>query len=105
TNDSGYVVPLMIVSVVAYVTAKRFAPYGLYDGWLAARGQHLAHGVDQSILEHISVRDAADTTTPHVLPSTHLAELSRLMSEARASTLPVVDEDDVFLGLVGQHRL
>jgi CIC family chloride channel protein len=105
TNESAYVVPLMIVSVVAFITAKRFAPYGLYDGWLAARGQHLAHGVDQSIIEHLRVRDAADTTTPRVHPSTSLGEISRMMSEARASTLPVVDDDDVFLGLIGQHQL
>jgi CIC family chloride channel protein len=105
TNDSSYVVPLMIVSVVAYITAKRFAPYGLYDGWLAARGQHLAHGVDQSIMEEIRVRDAVDTTTPRVHPATSLTELSRLMADARAMTLPVIDEDETFLGLIGQHQL
>lgn len=105
TNDSAYVVPLMIVSVVAFITAKRFARYGLYDGWLAARGQHLAHGVDESIMEHIRVRDVTDTTLPRVSPATSLTEVARLMSEARAGTLPVVDETDVLVGLIGQHQL
>jgi CIC family chloride channel protein len=105
TNESAYVVPLMIVSVVAFITAKRFAPYGLYDGWLAARGQYLAHGVDQSIMEHLRVQDAADATLPKIRPDTNLVEVARLMSEARATTLPVIDEDDTFLGLIGQHQL
>ena len=105
TNDSAYVVPLMVVSVVAFITAKRFAPHGLYDGWLAARGQHLAHGVDQSIMDHLRVRDAADSTAARAHPAMSLPELSRLMSDARASTLAVVDEDGVFLGLIGQHQL
>lgn len=38
TGDYDFVVPLMIVAVVAYTTAKRFSPHGLYDGWLAAAG-------------------------------------------------------------------
>ena len=105
TNDSAYVVPLMIVSVVAFITAKRFARYGLYDGWLAARGQHVAHGVDESIMEGIHLRDVTDTTLPRIGPEMGLAEVARLMSECRASTLPVVDETDSLLGLIGQHQL
>ena len=89
----------------SFVTAKRFARYGLYDGWLAARGQHLAHGVDQSLMEDIRVRDAVDTTSPRIHPAMSLPEVSRVMTDARASTLPVIDEDDVFLGLIGQHQL
>jgi CIC family chloride channel protein len=105
TNDSAYVVPLMIVSVVAFITAKRFAPYGLYDGWLAARGQHLTHGVDQSIMEHIAVRDVVDTTCPRVDPSMSLVEVSRVMSVSSVGSLPVIDQERGFIGLISQHRL
>jgi CIC family chloride channel protein len=105
TNDPAYVVPLMIVSVVSFTTAKRFARYGLYDGWLAARGQHIAHGVDQAVMEHIQVRDALDTTIPTAGPATSLAELSRLMGATRASAVAILDEDDVLLGIIGQHDL
>ncbi|HEY4133096.1 MAG TPA: chloride channel protein, partial [Gemmatimonadaceae bacterium] len=105
TNDSGYVVPLMIVSVIAYVTAKRFAPYGLYDGWLAARGQRIAHGVDQSVMEHIRVSDALDAASPRVSPATPIEELVRIMGEARRSTLAVVEDDGTLLGLIGHYQL
>jgi CIC family chloride channel protein len=105
TNDSGYVVPLMIVSVIAYVTAKRFAPYGLYDGWLAARGQRIAHGVDQSVMEHIRVSDALDAASPRVGPATPIEELVRVMGEARRSTMAVVEDDGTLLGLIGQYQL
>ncbi|MEO6879119.1 MAG: chloride channel protein [Gemmatimonadaceae bacterium] len=105
TNDSSYVVPLMIVSVVAFVTAKRFAPYGLYDGWLAAHGEHLAHGVDQSIMEGIPVRDALDTTAPRATPVTSVAELTQLLSESRASTVAIVEEDGTFVGVIGHYEL
>jgi CIC family chloride channel protein len=105
TNDSAYVVPLMIVSVVAFITAKRFAPYGLYDGWLAVRGQQLSHGVDQSIMEQIRVRDALDPTAPRVGPATSTSQLVRVMSEARTNTLAVVEDDGTLLGLIDQHQL
>jgi chloride channel protein, CIC family len=105
TNDSAYVGPLMIVSVVAFVTAKRFAPFGLYDGWLAARGQHISHGVDQSLMDQIQVRDALDATVPRVGPAATVDEIARLMSEARASTVAVVDDDGTLVGIVGHREL
>jgi chloride channel protein, CIC family len=105
TNDSAYVAPLMIVSVVAYVTAKRFAPYGLYDGWLAARGQHIAHGVDQALMDQLQIRDAVDTSIPRASPAATVDELARLMGDTRVSTVAVVDEDGTLIGIVGHHQL
>jgi CIC family chloride channel protein len=105
TNDSGYVVPLMIVSVVAFVTAKRFTPYGLYDGWLAERGQHIAHGVDQSILEQLRVRDALDASAPRVTPTATLAEVTALMGSTIAAIATVVDADGTLVGVVNHHQL
>ena len=44
TDDYRIVPPLMLVAVIALYVARKFAPYGLYDGWLERRGEHLAHG-------------------------------------------------------------
>ena len=105
TNDSAYVAPLMIVSVVAFVTAKRFAPYGLYDGWLAARGQHISHGVDQSLMDQIHVRDALDTAVPRDRPG-HQRRRARAPDERHAiETVAVVDEDGTLIGIVGHREL
>jgi CIC family chloride channel protein len=105
TNDSSFVVPLMIVSVVAFVTAKRFAPYGLYDGWLAARGQHISHGVDQSVMEQLLVRDALDATAARATPAATLAELTRLMGDSRIGTIVVVEQDGALVGMIAHQRL
>jgi CIC family chloride channel protein len=105
TNDSAYVAPLMIVSVVAFVTAKRFATYGLYDGWLAARGQHISHGVDQALMDQIQIRDALDVGVPLAHPAATIDELVRLMSDARASTVAVIDDDGALVGVVGYHEM
>ena len=105
TNDSAYVVPLMIVSVVSYVTARRFAAHGLYDGWLAARGEHLAHGVDQAVMEQLLVRDVVAADVPRAAPQMPLDDLARLMRDARLGTVAVVDDDGSLVGSIGHHVL
>ena len=105
TNNASFVAPLMIVSVVAFVTARRFSPHGLYDGWLAARGEHLAHGVDVAVMEQLSVRDAIDRDAPFAAPGMPLGAMAELMGDARVAALPVVDELGVVLGVVISHDL
>jgi CIC family chloride channel protein len=105
TNDPSFVVPLMIVSVVSFVTARRFSPYGLYDGWLAARGEHLSHGVDAALMDHLQVHDAIDRAAPRIPPRMPVSALAALMVDARVSAMPVVEEDGTVVGMVASHDL
>lgn len=100
TDDYGLVLPLMIVSVLAYATSRRLTPYGLYDGWLAARGEHLAHGADRSILERVMVAQAVDRSAVTVPPEAPLEELVAATGRARQMALPVVDHDGGLLGVI-----
>ena len=103
TNDASFVAPLMIVSVVAYVTARRFSVHGLYDGWLAARGEHLAHGVDTAVMDQLQVRDAIDRGAPRVAPAMGVAAVAEMMGECRAAALAVVADDGALIGMVVSH--
>jgi CIC family chloride channel protein len=105
TDDYSYVVPLMIVSVVAYATARRFSPHGLYDGWLVAQGEHLAHGADRALMERLHVRDAVDTRVESVPPGATLAQLAAVVARTRQSVIPVVDEGGALAGIVTHHGL
>ena len=105
TDDYGYVVPLMIVAVTAYVTAKRFAPHGLYDGWLAARGEHLAHGVDRSIMDGLHVRDVLDRESVIVAPDARLRDLITVSAGSRQTVFPVVEAPCHFVGIITHHTL
>src|SRR5205085_2425871 len=104
TNDPAFVIPLMIVSVVAFATSRRFASYGLYDGWLAARGEHIAHGVDQALMDQLHVRDAMSTDVHAVSPGARVAELAEVAGRWRQNAIPVVDVDGSLVGIVGQHE-
>lgn len=105
TNDSAFIVPLMIVSVVAFVTAKRFAPYGLYDGWLHARGEHIAHGVDQALMEQLHVGDIVDRSVPRAGPGVSVIQLAQLMRDSHTSALAIVEDDGTFVGIVSHQEL
>ena len=41
TDDYTIVPPLMLVTVLALYVSRKIVPYGLYDGWLERRGEHL----------------------------------------------------------------
>jgi CIC family chloride channel protein len=100
TDDYNLVPPLMIVSVIALATARRFAKHGLYDGWLARRGEHLAHGADRAIMHRLLVRDVMSATAVHVSPGATLAEVVAASSESHLTTLSVVDEDGMLYGVI-----
>ncbi|HET7234176.1 MAG TPA: chloride channel protein [Longimicrobium sp.] len=105
TDDYSYVVPLMIVAVIAYATARRYAPHGLYDGWLAGRGEQLSHGADRALMEKIRVREALDPDAVQVPPNARLNELIEAAGRTRRGVLPVVEADGCLVGLVSHHAL
>jgi CIC family chloride channel protein len=105
TNDSAYIIPLIVVSVLSLLTARRLAPHGLYDGWLAARGEHLAHGVDQAVMDRIPLDAALERNVPSVQCDATLEELIAAAARTRYAVIPVVDEQRGLVGLVSHHGL
>jgi CIC family chloride channel protein len=105
TDDYTYVVPLMIVAVIAYVTAKRYAKYGLYDGWLAQHGEQVAHGVDESVMDQTQVRDAIGNGVTALNAGASIDEMLALTADSRHGVFPVVDDDGAFIGLITHHDL
>lgn len=105
TGDSAYIVPLLIVSVTSLVTARRLAPHGLYDGWLAQRGEHLAHGVDRAVMDRLHVETAFEADLATLAAEATLAELLAVASATRHAQVAVVAEDGALVGLVTHHEV
>ncbi|MGH7663699.1 MAG: chloride channel protein [Gemmatimonadaceae bacterium] len=105
TNDYTIVLPLMIVTVIAYVIAKRYSAHGLYDGWLAARGEHLAHGADRAIMDRIQAREALDREAVTVSPGATLADIVAATANTRHTTIVVVEDDGSLVGVITYHEL
>jgi CIC family chloride channel protein len=105
TDDYGLVPPLMLVSVIAFATARRFAPYGLYDGWLERRGEHLAHGADRALMHRIQASEALEADPVTVPAGATLADIVAAAGRTRHPSLAVVDEDQTLLGVITYAEL
>ena len=105
TDDYSYIIPLMIVAVVAYGTARRWSPHGLYDGWLAGRGEHLAHGADRALMEQIHVRDALSDGIVSIPPEARIGEIVEIAARSRQAAFPVVDEAGSLVGVITRNEL
>jgi CIC family chloride channel protein len=105
TDDYTLVVPLMIVAVIAYTTARRYSPHGLYDGWLAQHGEQVAHGVDQSVMDHMSVSDALDRGVATVSANATIDDLVLAAAATRHGVLPIVEDDGSLIGVISHHAL
>jgi CIC family chloride channel protein len=105
TDDYAIVPPLMIVSVIAYAVARRWSPYGLYDGWLAQRGEYLQQGSDRALMDRIHARDALDTRVVTVGPGATLAEIVRAAEKTHHTTIPVVEDDGSLVGVIFYDEL
>jgi CIC family chloride channel protein len=104
TDDYTIVPPLMLVTVLALYVSRRFAPHGLYDGWLERRGEHLAHGADRRLLERMRTGDAMMRDAPTVDIMASLASITSAAARARHGAIPVL-EDGRLVGLIAYEDI
>ena len=105
TNDYTIVLPLMIVTVIAYLIARRYSRHGLYDGWLARRGERLSHGADRGVMDRILAGEALDRQAVTVGAGATLADIVTAASSTRHTTIPVLEDDGMLLGVITYHDL
>lgn len=105
TGGYRMLIPLMIVSISAYLTIIVFEPHSIYGMRLARQGKLLTHNTDESILRLMNVDDILDTDDLAVHPHTLLADIVQVISRSRKSYLPVVDDSGRLLGELDITRL
>ena len=105
TDDYTLILPLMMVSVIAYSIARALSRDGLNEGWLTRRGEHIVHGADRAIMERVTVSEAFSPSAVTVPPQARLGDVIRAAGETSATTLPVVDSDGGLLGVITYEDL
>ena len=99
---SGYdlFMPLMIVSVFAYLTIIIFEPHSIYGMRLARKGQLITHHTDHAVLTLMSLDSVIDRDYQAVDPDMELGQMVHKISRSKNSGLPVVDAAGTLLGEV-----
>ena len=92
--------PLMIVSVCAYLTIISFEPHSIYSMRLAKRGQLLTHHKDRAILTLMSLDSVIEKYDEYLYPDMDLSELVKTISASRRDVFPVVDRQHRLVGII-----
>ena len=92
--------PLMIVSVCAYLTIISFEPHSIYSMRLAKKGQLLTHHKDRSVITLMSLDSVIEKYEEYLYPEMDLSELVKSISGSRRDVFPVVDRQHRLVGIV-----
>ena len=84
-------VPLMMVSIGAFVTINIFEPHSIYAMRLARRGELLTHNTDRAILTLMSMDSVIDRYSKYLTPEMTLGEIVNQISVSKHNVFPVLN--------------
>ena len=105
TGGYSLLVPLMIVSVCAYLTIIIFEPHSIYGARLAKEGKLLTHHTDHAVLTLMNLDSVIERDYLSVTPDMELGQIVHKISRSNSSVLPVLDPSGVLLGEVEIMRI
>ena len=104
---SGYnlFMPLMIVSVCAYLTIIIFEPHSIYGMRLAKQGKLITHHTDHAVLTLMSLDQVIDRDYTAVEPDMEMGVMVHKISRSSNSLLPVLDAAGNLLGEIDIRKI
>jgi len=99
---SGYelFIPLMTVAAISYGCSKYFIPHSLFNMQLAMKGQLMTHNKDKAVLMQMQLEKLVEKNFSSIHPELNLGELVKVVAESKRNIFPVVDQNNLFLGIV-----
>ena len=98
-------IPLMIVSICAYLTIIIFEPHSIYGMRLARQGKLITHHTDRAVLTLMSLDSVIDRNYTSVTPAMPLSQLVHAISKSHYNILPVLDDAGNLIGEIDMTKL
>ncbi len=98
TGGYNLFIPLIIVSICAYLTIIIFEPHSIYGMRLAREGKLITHHTDHSVLTLMRLESVVDRHYESVDSEMTLGDLVHSFSRSKSVLLPVLDSDGQLLG-------
>ena len=98
TGGYSMFMPLMIVSVCAYLTIIIFEPHSIYGYRLARQGKLITHHTDHAVLTLMNLDSVIEKDYLSVTPDMELGQIVHKISRSHTSVLPVLDAGGALLG-------
>lgn len=100
THGYSLVLPLMMTSVISYLTIMYFEEHSLYHKRLAQKGELITHHKDKTVLTLMKLHAVIEKDFDTVKPENSLGQLVRVISKSKRNTFPVVDDEGKLKGIV-----
>ncbi len=98
-------IPLMIVSICAFLTINIFEEHSIYGKRLALEGKLITHHTDRAVLTLMSLDSVIDRHYTWVKPDMELSQLVHALSRSKQSLLPVLDNAGCLLGEIDLQKI
>lgn len=103
TGDYGLILPLMLCSILASITARLIDPDSIYTANIRARGHKMVDGLEELAVHTTFVRDVMRKDTARVGELASFDEVLDLFNRARNDTIYVTTQDGRLVGHVQLH--
>jgi CIC family chloride channel protein len=100
TGGFDLFLPLMIVSLVAYITILCFERYSLYSIRLAQKGELLTHHKDKAVLTLLTLDDVIEKDFMVIHPKMTLGDVVKVIARSGRNVFPVTDNSNILRGVV-----
>jgi len=100
TGGFDLFLPLMIVSLSAYITILFFERYSLYSIRLAQKGELLTHHKDKAVLTLLNLDAVIENDFTVVHPKMTLGDMVKCIATCKRNVFPVTDDENVLRGIV-----
>ncbi|MFT6323230.1 MAG: CIC family chloride channel protein [Salibacteraceae bacterium] len=92
--------PLMVTAVISFLFVRYFTPYSVYTKQLGQGGQLITHHKDRAVLTLMRLKNEIETNFSTIHAYDKLGDLVKVVSLSSRNLFPVIDEQNVFLGVV-----
>lgn len=100
TGGYSMFLPLMIVSIFAYLTVRLFQPHNIYAMRLAQKGDLMTHHKDQSVLLLMKTEDVVERDFVPLSEDMNLGQMVKVISKSKRNLFPVIDGSGHLVGVV-----
>jgi CIC family chloride channel protein len=100
TGGYTLLMPLMVVSVISFITIRRFEQYSIYTKRLAQTGDLLTHNKDKAALTLLKAENLVETDFIKVFPTDTLGEMVKAISLSKRNMFPVIGKKGRIVGVV-----
>lgn len=105
TGGYSMFLPLMMVSILSYLTIRLFQPFSIYSMRLAQKGELMTHHKDQSVLLLMRTENVVEKDFIAIDKDMDLGQMVGVISRSKRNLFPVLDADGRLIGVVNMDSI